>query len=129
MKYEGRWFYEALCRLIRTSLVLVVLLLFTLLALLSVSTTLFIIGLVVCVLLPCSTLHLLFVPFLMTVLMPVIQTLLDTTICMALYSHCKSYSSHHIAIGNLVREIRSTHTFITHFSHGELEAIVSAVIS
>ena len=64
------------------SLVSVVLLLFTLLVLLSVSTTLmlwipttyykqlFIIGLVVCVLLPCSTIHLLFVPFLLTVLVP-----------------------------------------------------------
>ena len=67
-----------------TSLVSVVLLLFTLLVLLSVSTTLFIIGLVVCVLLPCSTLHLLFVPFLLTVLVPVIRTLLVTTVCMAL---------------------------------------------
>ena len=46
--------------------------------------TLFIIGLVVCVLLPCSTLHLLFVPFLLTVLVPVIRTLLVTTVCMAL---------------------------------------------
>ena len=43
-----------------------------------------IVGLVVYVLLPCSTLHLLFVPFLLTALAPVIQTLLDTTICMAL---------------------------------------------
>ena len=42
-----------------------------------------IIGLVVCVLLPCSTLHLLFVPFLLTVLVPVIQTLLVTALCMA----------------------------------------------
>ena len=31
-----------------------------------------------------STLHLLFAPFLLTALAPVIQTLLDTTICMAL---------------------------------------------
>ena len=67
-----------------TSLVSVVLLLFTLLVLLSVSTTLFIIGLVVCVLLPCSTLHLLFVPFLLTVLVPVTRTFLVTTVCMAL---------------------------------------------
>ena len=67
-----------------TSLVSVVLLLFTLLALLSVSTTLFIIGLVVCVFLLCSTLHLFFVPFLMTVLVPIIRTLLVTTVCMAL---------------------------------------------
>ena len=67
-----------------TFLVSVVLLLFTLLVLLSVTTTLFIIGLVVCVLLPCSTLHLLFVPFLLTVLVPVIRTLLVTTVCMAL---------------------------------------------
>ena len=44
----------------------------------------FIIGLVVCVLLPCSTLHLLFIPFLLTVLVPVIRTLLVTTVCMAL---------------------------------------------
>ena len=34
----------------------------------------------------------------------------------------------YIAIGNLVREICSTHTFIPHFSHNELEAIVSAVV-
>ena len=61
-----------------TSLVLVVLLLSILLALLSVSTILFIISLVVYVL-PCSTLHLLFVPFLLTALAPVIQTLLVTT--------------------------------------------------
>ena len=43
-----------------------------------------IVGLVVCVLLPCSTIHLLFVPFLLTVLVPVIRTLLVTTVCMAL---------------------------------------------
>ena len=48
--------------------------------------------------------------------------------CMYGASHCKSYSPNHIAIGNLVREIRSTHTFIPHFSHNELEAIVSAVV-
>ena len=107
-----------------TSLVLVILLLSILLALLSVSTILFIIGLVVYVLLPCSTLHLLFATFLLTALAPVIQTLLDTTICMAT-SHCKSYACDHIAIGNLVREIRSMHTFIPHFSHSELETIVS----
>ena len=48
--------------------------------------------------------------------------------CLYGASHCKSYSPHHIAIGNLVREIRSTHMFILHFSHSELEAIVSAVV-
>ena len=48
--------------------------------------------------------------------------------CLYGASHCKSYSPNHIAIGNLVREIRSTHTFIPHFSHNELEAIVSAVV-
>ena len=48
--------------------------------------------------------------------------------CLYGASHCKSYSSYHIAIGNLVREIRSTHTFIPHFSHSELEAIVSTVV-
>ena len=42
------------------------------------------IGLVVCVLLPRSTLHLLFIPFLLPVLAPVIQTLLVTSVCMAL---------------------------------------------
>ena len=66
------------------SLVSVLILLLILLALLSVSTILFIIGLLVYVLLPCSTLHLLFVPFLLTVLAPILQTLLDTTVCMAL---------------------------------------------
>ena len=112
-----------------TSLVSVVLLLFTLLALLSVFTTLFIIGLVVCALLLCSTLHLLFIPILLTVLAPVIQTLLATILCSYGASHRKSYSFNHIAIGNLVREIRSTHTFIPHFNHSELEAFVSAVVS
>ena len=49
--------------------------------------------------------------------------------CLYGASHCKSYSSsHHVTNGNLVREIRSTHTFIPHFSHSELEAIVSAVV-
>ena len=49
--------------------------------------------------------------------------------CLYGASHCKCYSSHHIAIGNLVREIRSTHTFIPHFSHSELETIVSDSLS
>ena len=44
-------------------------------------------------------------------------------------SHCKSYARDHIAIGNLVREIRSMHTFIPHFSHSELETIVSDAVS
>ena len=103
-----------------TSLVLVVLLLFTLLALLSVSTTLFVIGLVVCVSLvrtistdSSRTCNLNFIGY----------------NCLYGASHSKSYSPHHIAIGNIVREIRSTHTFIPHFSHSELEAIVSAAVS
>ena len=37
--------------------------------------------------------------------------------------------SDHIAIGNLVREIRPMHTFIPHFSYSELEAVVSAAVS
>ena len=49
--------------------------------------------------------------------------------CDCLYDtrHCRSYSSEHIAIGNLVREICSTHTSIPHFTHSELDAIVSAL--
>ena len=44
-------------------------------------------------------------------------------------SRCKSYACVHIAMGNLIREIRSTHSFIPHFSHSELEPIVSAAVS
>ena len=83
-----------------TYLVLVVLVLSILLALLLVSTLLFIIGLVVYVLLPCLTLDLLFALILLTVLTPVVQTLL----VMYGTTHCKS-SSDHIAIGNLLTEI------------------------
>ena len=49
--------------------------------------------------------------------------------CLYGTSHCKSYVRDHISIGNLVREIRSTHTFIPHFSHSELETIVSDAVS
>ena len=44
-------------------------------------------------------------------------------------SYCKSYARDHIAIGNLVREIRSTNTSISHFSHSELGTIVSDAVS
>ena len=112
-----------------TSLVLVVLLLSTLLALLSVSTILFIISLVVYVLLPFPILLLLFALFLLTVLAPVTQTLLVTTVCMALVI----VSLMHVFTlpweTYVIREIRSTHTFIPHFSHSELEPIVSAAVS
>ena len=63
-------------------------------------------------------LHLLFTVFLLTVFTPVFYWL-----------QLFAYSSDHIAIGNLVREIPRTHTFISHFSHSELEAIVSAALS
>ncbi len=38
-------------------------------------------------------------------------------------SHCNAYSSDHIAIGNLIREIR-TQSLIPHFSDIDLDAIV-----
>ena len=86
-------------------------------------------SLVVYVLLPCPILLLLFALFLLTVLAPVTQTLLVTTVCMALVV----VSLMHVFTlpweTYVIREIRSTHTFIPHFSHSELEPIVSAVVS
>ena len=63
----------------------------------------------------------------------VFNTAFDVNVTMGCYylygfTHCKSYSSDHIAIGNLVREICSTHSFIPHFSHSEPEEIGSAAI-
>ena len=49
--------------------------------------------------------------------------------CLYCNSHCKSYAHDHIAIGNLFKEIRSTHTFIPLFAHSELERIVSDAVS
>ena len=82
-----------------TSLVLVVVLLSILLALLSVSTILFILGLVVYVLLPRPTLLLLFALFLLTAC----NSNFIGYNCLYGTSHCKSYACIHIAIGNLVR--------------------------
>ena len=89
-----------------TYIAIVVILLFVLCAVctapLSVSITMYIIvGLVVNVLLPCPTLHLLFPLCLVTVLVPVFISYN----CLYGTSHCKSYFCDHIAIGNLVREI------------------------
>ena len=41
-------------------------------------------------------------------------------------SHCKSYSTHDVAVGYLIREIQDTHTVIPHFSQHELDIIVSS---
>ena len=40
-------------------------------------------------------------------------------------SHCKSYSTDHVAVGYLIREIRDTHSVIPHFTQCELDFIVS----
>ena len=113
-----------------TYIAIVVILLFVLCAVctapLSVSITMYIIvGLVVNVLLPCPTLHLLFPLCLATVLVPVFISYN----CLYGTSHCKSYFCDHIAIGNLSEKSLSTHTFIPHFSHSELKSIVSAAAS
>ena len=41
------------------------------------------------------------------------------------HSHCKSYSTDHVAIGHLIREIRCSQTHIPGFSHEELDSIVT----
>ena len=110
-----------------TYLVLVVLVLSILLALLLVSTLLFIIGLVVYVLLPCPTLDLLFALILLTVLMPVVRTLLVTTVCMALLIVSLILQTT-LPLVTYLQRSHSTHTFIPHFSHSKLEAIVSAAV-
>ena len=109
-----------------TYLVLVVLVLSILLALLLVSTLLFIIGLVVYVLLACPTLDLLFALILLTVLTPVVQTLLVTTVCMALL--IVSLLQITLPLVTYLQRSHSTHIFIPHFSHSEPEAIVSAAV-
>ena len=42
------------------------------------------------------------------------------------HSHCKSYSTDHVAVGHLIREIRDTHSVIPHFAQSELDFIVSS---
>ena len=46
--------------------------------------------------------------------------------CMFGPSHCKSYSTDHVAVGHLIREIRDTHSVIPHFAQSELDFIVSS---
>lgn len=46
--------------------------------------------------------------------------------CMYGISHCKSYSTDHVAVGHLIREIRDTHSVIPHFTQCELDFIVSS---
>ena len=41
--------------------------------------------------------------------------------------HCKSYSSDDVAVGQFIREIRSTHHHIPNFGPSELNAIVLSV--
>ena len=46
--------------------------------------------------------------------------------CMFDQSHCKSYSTDHVAVGHLIREIRDTHSVIPHFAQSELDFTVSS---
>ena len=46
--------------------------------------------------------------------------------CMYGNSHCRSYSTDHFAVGHLIREIRDTHSVILHFTHYELDFIVTS---
>ena len=46
--------------------------------------------------------------------------------CLYGNSHCKSYSTDHVAVGHLIREIRDTHSVIPHFAQCELDFIVSS---
>ena len=46
--------------------------------------------------------------------------------CMFGHSHCKSYSTDHVAVGHLIREFRDTHSVIPHFAQSELDFIVSS---
>ena len=46
--------------------------------------------------------------------------------CMYGNSHCRTYSINHFAVGHLIREIRDTHSVIPHFTHSELDYIVTS---
>ena len=93
----------------------------------SIYTILFIIGLVICLLLPCPTLHLKFVLFLLHDSSHVCNSNSIGYNCMYGTTRCLILQIT-LPLVTYLQKSHSTHTFTPHFSHSELEAIVLAAV-